>query len=63
MFQMSNNVNTLANDWSALFSSLFEKHALLGEMCVSEKYYHWIDKNLKGLMINRDRLKKAALKS
>ena len=62
MFQMSNNVNTLANDWSALFSSLIEKHAPLREMRVSEKYYPWTDKHLKGLMINRDRLKKAALK-
>ena len=63
LFQMSNNVNTLANDWSALFSSLIEKHAPLREMRVSEKYCPWIDKHLKGLMINRDRLKKVALKS
>ena len=46
MFQISNNVNTLANDWSALFSSLIEKHAPLREMRVSEKYCHWIDKHL-----------------
>ena len=50
IFQMSNNLNTLANDWSALFSSLIEKHAPLREMRVSEKYCPWIDKHLKGLM-------------
>ena len=32
-------------------------------MRVSEKYCPWIDKDLKGLMMTRDRLKKAALKS
>ena len=63
MFQHTDDINTLVNDWSALFSLIIEKHAPLREMCVSEKYYPWIDKDLKGLMMTRDRLKKAACKS
>ena len=63
MFQQTDDINTLVNDWSALFSLIIEKHAPLREMRVSEKYCPWIDKDLKGLMMTRDRLKKAACKS
>ena len=63
MFQQTDDINTLVNDWSNLFSLVIEKHAPLKEMRVSEKYCPWIDKDLKGLMMTRDRLKKAALKS
>ena len=63
MFQQTDDINTLVNDWSALFSLIVEKHAPLREMRVSEKYCPWIDKDLKGLMMTRDRLKKAACKS
>ena len=63
MFQQTYDINTLINDWSALFSLIIEKHAPLREMRVSEKYCPWIDKDLKGLMMTRDRLKKAACKS
>ena len=63
VFQQTDDINTLVNDWSNLFSLVIEKHAPLKEMRVSEKYCPWIDKDLKGLMMTRDRLKKAALKS
>ena len=63
MFLQTDDINTLVNAWSALFSSIIGKHAPLREMRVSEKYCPWIDKDLKGLMITRDRLKKAALKN
>ena len=63
MFLQTDDTNTLVNAWSALFSSIIGKHAPLREMRVSEKYWPWIDKDLKGLMIARDRLKKAALKN
>ena len=63
MFQQTDDINTLVNDWSALFSLIIEKHAPLREMRVFEKYCPWIDKDLKGLMMSRDRLKKAACKS
>ena len=63
MFLQTDDTNTLVNAWSALFSSIIGKHAPLREMRVSEKYCPWIDKDLKGLMVARDRLKKAALKN
>ena len=63
MFQQTDDINTLVNDWSALFSLIIEKHAPLREMRVFEKYCPWVDKDLKGLMMTRDRLKKAACKS
>ena len=62
VFQQTDDINTLVNDWSTLFSLIIEKHAPLKEMRVSEKYCPWIDKDLKGLMRARDRLKTTALK-
>ena len=62
MFQQTDDINTLVNDWSTLFSLIIEKHAPLKEMRVSEKYCPWIDKDPKGLMRARDRLKTTALK-
>ena len=60
---LTDNINSLVNDWSAIFSAIIEKHAPLREMRVSGKYCPWIDKDLKSLMRTRDRLKTAALKS
>ena len=45
-----------------MFSLIFEKHAPLIEMPVSEKYCPWIDKDLRDLMRTRDKLKKSAVK-
>ena len=59
---MTDNINSLVNDWSAIFSALIEKHAPLTEMRVSEKYCPWIDLDLKNLMRTRDRLKATAIK-
>ena len=63
IFQWTDASNKLVNDWPTLFSLVIEKHAPLWEMSVSEKYCSWIDKDRKCLMLTRDRLKKAALKS
>ena len=59
---VSDNINSLVNDWSAIFSALIEKHAPLREMRVSEKYCPWIGRDLKNLMRTRDKLKRAAIK-
>ena len=58
---LTDNVNSLVNDWSAIFSGRIEKHAPLREMRVSKKHCPWIDKDLKNLMRARDRLTTAAL--
>ena len=59
---VSDNINSLVNDWSAIFSALIEKHAPLREMRASEKYCPWIDRDLKNLMRTRDKLKRATIK-
>ena len=46
--------------WSASFYLTEEKHALLREMRVFEKYCPWIDEDLKDLTMTRDRLDKVA---
>ena len=42
----TDNINSLVNVWSTIFSALIEKHAPLREVCVSEKYCPWIDLDL-----------------
>ena len=59
----SDDINVLVKKWSDLFSLIMEKHALLAEIRVSEKYCPWIDKGLRDLMRYRDRLRMAATKS
>ena len=63
MVTVTDNINSLVNDWSAIFSASVEKHTPLREMCVSEKYCPWINRDLKNLMRTRDRLKTAAVKT
>ena len=59
---ISDNINSLVNDWSAIFSALIEKHPPLRERRVSEKYCPRIDRDLKNLMRTKDRLTAAAIK-
>ena len=59
---ISDNIKSLVNDRSAIFSALIERHAPLREIRVSEKYCPWIDRYLKNLMRTRDRLETAAIK-
>ena len=63
MLLETDDINVLLNDWSNVFSIIIEKHALLIEMRVSEKYCPWINKDLKNLMKTRDKLKKGAVKT
>ena len=51
----------LVDDWSKHFSMIIDKHAPINSMRVSEKYCPWINKDLKGLMKKRDKLKKQQL--
>ena len=62
MFNETGDINALVNYCSSLFSLIIEKHAPIREMRVSEKYCPWVNKDLKALMLTRDKLKKAALK-
>ena len=50
------------NQLAYLFSMIIDKHAPIMQMRVSEKYCPWINKDLKALMRNRDRMKRVALK-
>ena len=50
MLDETDDVNVLVNRWTNLLSLIVNKHALLTEMRVSEKYCPWIDKNLQILM-------------
>ena len=59
----TDDINALVNYWISIFSLVINKHAPICEMFVSEKYYPWIDKELKGLMRRKDRLRKSAAKS
>ena len=45
-----------------MFSAIIGKHAPMREMRISDKNSPWITRELKSLMISRDRLKKAAVK-
>ena len=56
------DINVLVDDWSNLFSMIIDKHAPIKSMRVCEKYCPWINKDLKGLMRKRDKLKKAVVK-
>ncbi len=56
----SDAINVIISNWSNSFSSTIGKHAPLTEMCVSEKYCPWINRDPKDLMQTRDRLKKVA---
>ena len=62
MLTETDDINTLVNNWSNLFSFIIDKHAPITEMRVSEKYCPWIDKDLRDLMHTRDKLRKAASK-
>ena len=62
MLTETDDINTLVNNWSNLFSLIIGKHAPITEMRVSEKYCPWIDKDLRDLMHTRDKLRKAASK-
>ena len=62
MLNETDDINVLVNNWSNLLSLIIDKHAPIAEMRVSEKFCPWIDKDLRNLMVTRDRLKKAATK-
>ena len=62
MLTETDDINFLVNHWSETFSLIIDKYAPLSEIRVSEKYCPWIDKNLRGLMRTRGKLKKSAVK-
>ena len=63
MLSETDDINVLINHWTSTFSLIIDKHALLCEMRVSEKYCPWIDRDLMDLMRTRDKPKKFAVKS
>ena len=60
MLSGTDDIVVLVSNWSNLFSLIIEKHAQMTVMHISEKYFPWIDMDLKKLMQARDKLKKAA---
>ena len=63
MLTKTDDIDALVDHWTGIFSFTIDKHAPICEICVSEKYCPWIDKEHKGLMRIRDKLKKSAVKS
>ena len=59
----TDDVNVLVSNWSRLFSSVIEKHAPVQNMRVSDKYYPWVNADLRTLIKSRDKLKLAACKN
>ena len=59
----SNNLDSLVQEWTNIFSYIVEKHAPLKSIRVSEKYCPFIKSDLKAMIRSRDKLKKAAVKS
>ena len=58
MLNETGDINVLVNNWFNLLSLIIDKHAPIAEI----KCCPWIDKDLRNLMVTRDRLKKAATK-
>ena len=56
------DINMLVDDWSNLCSMIIDKHAPIKSMLASEKYCPWINKDLRGLIRERYKLKKEAFK-
>ena len=63
MLNDTDDINVLVNHWTNIFSLIIDKHAPLCEMSVSEKYCPWIDRDFRGLMRTRGKLKKSAVKT
>ena len=58
----ADDINVLVRNWSNLSSSVIEKHAPVQTMRVSDKYYPWVNADLRALIKSRDKLKLAASK-
>ena len=58
MLNETDDINVPVNNWSNLLSLIIDKHAPIAEMRVFEKFCPWIDKDLRNLMVARDRLKR-----
>ena len=59
----TDDIDVLVKDFSELFSLIIDKHAPIKSLRVSERYCPWINKGLRELMRDRDKLKKTAVKS
>ena len=55
----TDDIDVHESNWSNLFSLVIKKHAPMTVMRVSEKYWPWMDKDLRKLMQTRNRLKKS----
>ena len=56
------DINMLVNDCSNLFSMIIDNYTPIKSMLASEKYCPWINKDLRGLIRERYKLKKEAVK-
>ena len=59
----TDDINILVNNWSNLFSSIIEKHAPVQKMRVSDKYFPWVNADLRVLVKSRGKLKLPASKN
>ena len=50
----TDNVDILVEEWFTRFNYVFEKHAPMREIRVSDKCCPWINSNLKAVMKQRD---------
>ena len=55
---VTNEIDSMIETWSDLFSSIIEKHAPTRDIRVSDRNCPWVNADLKALMKSRDCLKK-----
>ena len=59
----TDDINTIVEQWSRLFSLILEKHAPIRNKRVSEKFSPWLTKDFHTMSATRDRIRKLAVKS
>ena len=57
---VTDDVDSMVEAWSYLFSFIREKHAPIRDITVSDRNCPWVNSELKAMMKSRDRQKKAA---
>ena len=58
---VTDDVDSMVEAWSYLFSFFIEKYAPIRDIRVSDRNCPWVNSELKAMMKSRDRLKKAAV--
>ena len=53
----TDDINTIVEEWSRLFSLILEKHAPIRNKRVSEKFSPWLTKDFHTMSATRDRIR------